>query len=60
MFLLDLSIMFTMEIFFMIKWHRRLLKQIMDQFNLDSYHIGWISFLEGVFFTILFYEYFLI
>ena len=31
----------------MIEWHKRLLKQMMEQFNLDSYQVAWISFIEG-------------
>tara|TARA_B100001093_G_scaffold283828_1_gene271135 strand:- start:186 stop:365 length:180 start_codon:yes stop_codon:yes gene_type:complete len=42
----------------MIEWHKRLLKQMMEQFNLDSYQVVWISFLEGVVLTIIFYEFF--
>jgi len=38
----------------MIEWHRKLMKQIMKQLNLDSYQIAWISFLEGVVLTIVF------
>lgn len=41
----------------MIEWHKRLLKQMMVQLNLDTYQLGWISFLEGVVFTIIFYEF---
>ena len=43
----------------MIEWHRKLMKQIMKQLNLDSYQIAWISFLEGVVLTIVFYEFFI-
>ena len=43
----------------MIEWHRKLMKQIMKQLNLDSYQVAWISFLEGVLLTIIFYEFFL-
>ena len=42
----------------MIDWHKRLLKQMMEQFNLNSYQVAWISFLEGVLLTIIFYEFF--
>ena len=42
----------------MIEWHKRLLKQMMKQFNLDTYQVSWISFLEGVVLTIIFYEFF--
>ena len=42
----------------MIERHKQLLKQMMEQFNLDSYQIVWISFLEGVVLTIIFYEFF--
>ena len=38
----------------MIEWHRKLMKQLMKQLNLDSYQIAWISFLEGVVLTIVF------
>ena len=38
----------------MIEWHKRLLKQMMEQFNLDTYQVSWISFLEGVLLTIYF------
>ncbi len=41
----------------MIEWHRKLMKQIMKQLNLDSYQVAWISFLEGVVLTIVFYEF---
>jgi len=41
----------------MIEWHRKLMKQIMKQLNLDSYQVAWISFLEGVVLTIIFYEF---
>lgn len=43
----------------MIEWHRKLMKQIMKQLNLDSYQVAWISFLEGVLLTIVFYEFFI-
>jgi len=43
----------------MIEWHRKLMKQLMKQLNLDSYQIAWISFLEGVVLTIVFYEFFI-
>ncbi len=43
----------------MIEWHRKLMKQIMKQLNLDSYQVAWISFLEGVLLTIIFYEFFI-
>jgi hypothetical protein len=43
----------------MIEWHRKLMKQIMKQLNLDSYQVAWISFLEGVVLTIVFYEFFI-
>lgn len=43
----------------MIEWHKKLLKQMMEQLNLDSYQVAWISFLKGVFLTIIFYEFFL-
>jgi len=41
----------------MIEWHRKLIKQIMKQLNIDSYQVAWISFLEGVVLTIVFYEF---
>jgi len=43
----------------MIEWHRKLMKQITKQLNLDSYQVAWISFLEGVLLTIVFYEFFI-
>jgi ribosomal protein S6--L-glutamate ligase len=39
--------------------YRKLMKQIMKQLNLDSYQVAWISFLEGVLLTIIFYEFFI-
>jgi hypothetical protein len=33
------------------------MKQIIKQLNLDSYQVAWISFLEGVVLTIIFYEF---
>ena len=42
----------------MIEWHRKIVKQIMENFNIDSYQLAWISFFEGVFLTVVFYEFF--
>lgn len=42
----------------MIEWHKRLLKRMMERLNIDTYQVGWISFLKGVILTIVFYELF--
>jgi len=43
----------------MIEWHKKLMKQVMEKFNLDTYQVACISFLEGVVLTIIFYELFI-
>ena len=43
----------------MFDWHRKILNQIMENLNLDTYQVAWISFLEGIVLTIIFYEFFI-
>ena len=44
----------------MIEWHKKLIRQMMKQLNLDTYQVAWISFLKGVLVTFIIYEFFLI
>ena len=43
----------------MFEWHRKVLNQIMEHRNLDTYQVAVISFFKVVVLTIVFYKFFI-
>jgi len=37
----------------LIEWHKKILKQTQEKFNISSYQLAWIAFAKGLIFGML-------
>ena len=43
----------------MLDWHKKIMKMVMDKFDLSTYDIALIAYLEGILTAIIVYEFIL-
>ena len=43
----------------MLNWHKKIMKIIMEKFNLTTYDIALIAYLEGILTAVILYEFIL-
>ena len=43
----------------MLNWHKKIMKMVMDKFDLSTYDIALIAYLEGILTAIIIYEFIL-
>ncbi len=43
----------------MLNWHKKIMKMVMDKFDLSAYDIALIAYLEGILTAIIIYEFIL-
>ena len=43
----------------MLKWHKKIMKMVMDKFNLSTYDMAIIAYLEGILTAVINYEFIL-
>ena len=41
----------------MLKWHKKIMKMVMDKFNLSTYDMAIIAYLEGILTAVIIYEF---
>ena len=41
----------------MLNWHKKIMKTVMDKFNLSRYDIALIAYLEGILTAVIIYEF---
>ncbi len=41
----------------MLNWHKKIMKTVMDKFNLSTYDIALIAYLEGILTAVIIYEF---
>ena len=41
----------------MLNWHKKIMKIVMDKFNLGTYEIALIAYLEGILTAVIIYEF---
>ena len=41
----------------MFNWHKKIMKIVMDKFNLSTYEIALIAYLEGILTAVIIYEF---
>jgi len=41
----------------MLSWHKKIMKMVMDKFNLSTYDIALIAYLEGILTAVIIYEF---
>ncbi|MFL2591117.1 MAG: hypothetical protein ACJ0PY_04605 [Flavobacteriaceae bacterium] len=41
----------------MLNWHKKIMKIVMDKFNLSTYDIALIAYLEGILTAVIIYEF---
>ena len=43
----------------MLNWHKKIMKKVMEKFNLTTYDIALIAYLEGILTAVILYEFIL-
>ena len=43
----------------MLNWHKNIMKMVMDKFNLSTYNMSIIAYLEGIITAVIIYEFIL-
>ena len=43
----------------MLNWHKKIMKIVMEKFNLTTYEIALIAYLEGILTAVILYEFIL-
>ena len=43
----------------MLNWHKKIMKMVMDKFDLNAYDIALIAYLEGILTAVIIYEFIL-
>ena len=43
----------------MLKWHKKIMKMVMDKFNLSTYDMAIIAYLRGILTAVVTYEFIL-
>ena len=43
----------------MLDWHKKIMKMVMDKFDLSTYDIALIAYLEGILTAVIIYEFIL-